>query len=49
MSAGDEAADESANDDLNDGLGGEFAAIDALLDRTRNLFDGLSHSAAASS
>ncbi|MEI8703506.1 RHE_PE00001 family protein [Mesorhizobium sp. ISC15] len=39
--AGDEKADQSANDDLNDGLGAEFAAIDALLDRTRNVLDGL--------
>ncbi|MES0036055.1 RHE_PE00001 family protein [Mesorhizobium sp. M0046] len=39
--AGDEEADESANDDLNDGLGAEFAAIDAVLDRTRNVLDGL--------
>ncbi|MER9473864.1 RHE_PE00001 family protein [Mesorhizobium sp. M0520] len=41
MGAGDEASDGSANDDLNDGLGGEFAAIDALLDRTRDVLDGL--------
>lgn len=39
--AGDEEADESANDDLNDGLGAEFAAIDAVLDRTRNVLDKL--------
>ncbi|MER9080809.1 RHE_PE00001 family protein [Mesorhizobium sp. M0895] len=39
--AGDDEADESANDDLNDGLGAEFAAIDAVLDRTRNVLDGL--------
>jgi hypothetical protein len=39
--AGDEKVDQSADDDLNDGLGAEFAAIDALLDRTRNVLDGL--------